>query len=228
MINSNAKLARRIILSGVATLWLLSTNVFSVWLHNMVIPVYPSVSAESLKNKSVQAIVVLGAGVVTDLPGGDHQLSRTSLERLRLGAQLARQGGLPLIFSGGAGWGAKDSNISEAEVAEAVLLKAFGMKLNFKESNSRDTQENAVNSWKLLSNQGVTRIALVTNSNHLPRASLEFKRAGFDVVEAAVGQPTIGNEAGLSWLPVASNLELSQSVLREVIAQIVQKFKSLV
>jgi uncharacterized SAM-binding protein YcdF (DUF218 family) len=223
LIKSNAKLARRIILSCVAVLWLLSTNGFSVWLHYLVIPEYPPVSAEVLKEKSVKAVVVLGGGVVTGLPGGDQQMSRTSLERMRLGVQLARQSGLPLVFSGGSGWGAKDASVLEAEVAEAVLLNAFGMRLNFKESSSRDTQENAGNTWKLLSEQGITRIALVTNTTHMPRAGFEFRKVGFDVKEAAVGQPTLGSETFLSYLPSASNLELSQSVLRELLARFLQK-----
>ena len=226
LIKSNARLARRIILSCVAALWLLSTNGFSVLLHDIVIPEYPKISAEVLKEKSVQAVVVLGAGVVTGLPGGEQQMSRTSLERLRLGAQLARQTGLPLVFSGGSGWGAKDASVSEAEVAEVVLLNAFGMRLNFKESSSRDTQENAAKSWELLSRQGITRIALVTHTTHMTRARLEFKRVGFDVVDAALGQPTLGSETVLGWLPAASNLDLSQSVLRELLAKLIQQIKS--
>jgi uncharacterized SAM-binding protein YcdF (DUF218 family) len=99
------------------------------------------------------------------------------------------------------------------------------MRLNFKESSSRDTQENAAKSWELLSKQGITRIALVTHTTHMPRAGLEFKRAGFDVIEAGVGQPTLDTESILSWLPAASNLELSQSVLRELLANLTQKLK---
>ena len=223
LIKSNARLARRIILSCVAALWLLSTNGFSVWLHDTVIPEYPTVSAEVLKEKSVQAVVVLGAGVVTGLPGGEQQMSRTSLERLRLGAQLARQAGLPLVFSGGSGWGAKDDSVSEAAVAEAVLLNAFGMRLNFKESSSRDTQENAANSWELLSRQGIRKIALVTHTTHMPRASDEFNRNGFTVIESSLGKPTASSESGLRWLPSASNLEVSQSVLRELLAGLIKK-----
>jgi uncharacterized SAM-binding protein YcdF (DUF218 family) len=226
LIKLNARLARLINLSSVAVLWLLSTNVLSVWLHNQVVPEYPTVTAALLKEKSVQAVVVLGAGVVTGLPGGDQQMTRNSLERLRLGAQLSRQSGLPLAFSGGSGWGAKDTSVSEADVAEAVLLNAFGMRLNLKESSSRDTQENAANSWALLSKQGITKIALVTHTTHMPRASIEFKALGFEVTEAAVGQPTLGSETVLGWLPGASNLELSQSVLRELLAKLVQKIKS--
>jgi uncharacterized SAM-binding protein YcdF (DUF218 family) len=217
-IKSKPKLAKSIILSSVICLWVLSTNAFSVWLHNKLVPAYPFVTAQNLKDQSVQAIVVLGGGVVTGLPDGDQQLSKTSLERLRLGAQLARQSGLPLVFSGGSGWGAKDTNVSEADVAETVLLNAFGMQLNFKESLSRDTQENANNTWKLLSEKRITRIALVTNTTHMPRASMEFKLVGFNVTEASVGQPTANNATGLRWMPSPSTLELSQAVLREILA----------
>jgi hypothetical protein len=79
-----------VVVLSVIALWVLSTKAFSVWLHNQVVPEYPLVTARDLKVKSVQAVVVLGGGVVTGLPGGDQQLSKTSLERLRLGAQLAR------------------------------------------------------------------------------------------------------------------------------------------
>lgn len=223
IISSKPKLAKRILLFSVFCLWLLSTNAFSVWLHDKLTPQYPLVTTKDLKDKNVQAIVVLGGGVVTGLPGGDKQMSKTSLERLRLGAQLSRQSSLPLVFSGGSGWGAKDSNLAEAAVAQKVLQDAFGLKLNIKESTSKDTQENAQNTWHLMSEKGLTTIALITHSHHMKRASTEFANAGFNVVEAAVGQPTIFSEAPLSWLPNSGSLELSQSVLREVLASLIKK-----
>jgi uncharacterized SAM-binding protein YcdF (DUF218 family) len=226
LFNSKPKLAKRVILFAVTTFWLISTNTFSVWIYNQVIPEYQLVTAKDLKDRSVQAVVVLGGGIVTGLPGDDQQMSKTSLERLRLGAQLARQSGLPLVFSGGSGWGAKDSSVAEADVAEKVLQDAFGIKLNYKESSSRDTQENAGNTWALLSKQGIQKIALVTHSTHMPRAITEFKQLGFEVTVAAMGQPTAGSEPVLRWMPGASNLELSQSVLRELLARLIQKLRS--
>ena len=224
-IASRPKLARRVIILSVCLLWLLSTNSFSVWLHDQVIAEYPTINATDLKEKNVQAIVVLGGGVVTGLPGGDQQVNKTSLERLRLGAQLARQSGLPLVFTGGSGWGAKDAKIAEADVTEKVLLEAFGVNLTFKEIQSRDTQENAANTWALLKKQDIRKIALVTHSTHMPRACAEFKKHGFQVVEASLGQPTANTGSGLGWFPNASNLEVSQSVLRELLASLVQRFQ---
>ena len=100
-------------------------------------------------------------------------------------------------------------------------------KLNYKESSSRDTQENAGNTWALLSKQGIQRIALVTHSIHMPRASEEFKNAGFEVTVAAMGQPTNGSGTFLQWMPSPSNLEVSQSVLRELLARLIQNIRKL-
>jgi uncharacterized SAM-binding protein YcdF (DUF218 family) len=116
--------------------------------------------------------------------------------------------------------------VAEADVAEKVLQDAFGIKLNYKESSSRDTQENARNTWALLSKQGIQRIALVTHSTHLPRAIVDFKKLEFEVTAAAVGLPTAGSEAVLRWMPGESNLEVSQLVLRELLARLIQKLKS--
>ena len=226
LIKRRSKLARRVVVLSAVSLWVLSTNAFSVWLHDQFIPEYPLVTARDLKDKSVQAVLVLGGGVVTGLPGGDQQLSKTSLERVRLGVQLARQSDLPLVFSGGSGWGAKEKSVSEADVAQKVLADAFGLDLKLKESSSRDTQENAANTWNLLSRDKITSIALVTSSIHMPRASAEFTKAGFVVTESAVGQPTVGSEAVLSLIPSASSLEVSQSVLRELLAKLIQQIKS--
>lgn len=225
LVNKRPKFGRKLILFSIASLWLISTNGFSVWLHAQVIPAYTLITAKELKENSVQAIVVLGGGVVTGLPGGDQQMSKSSLERLRLGAQLARTSGLPLVFSGGSGWGASDAGTAEADVAEKVLIDAFGIRLKFKESKSRDTQENASNTWDLLSQQGVHKIALVTHSIHMPRASNEFKKMGFTIHEAAMGQPTSGSGTILSWMPNASNLEVSQSIFRELLAIFIMQLR---
>jgi uncharacterized SAM-binding protein YcdF (DUF218 family) len=226
LIYKKPKFARRIIFLSVGLLWLISTNSFSLWLHNKVIPNYPFITAKELNESKVQAIVVLGGGVFVGPNVNDQQMSKTSLERLRLGIQLARQSGIPLVFSGGAGWGASDNSLPEADVAEKVLSDAFGFKLQYKESSSRDTQENAKNSWNLLSKNEITRIVLVTHSTHMPRASNEFKNVGFEVIEATVGEPVNGSTNLLSWLPSASSLELSHLILRELLAKLIQKLKS--
>ena len=67
------------------------------------------------------AIVVLGGGRRLYAPEyGVSDLESASFERLRYGAWLARQTGLPMAFSGGVGWSSRDLNTvgaSEAEIA---------------------------------------------------------------------------------------------------------------
>src|SRR5207302_5867870 len=53
------------------------------------------------------------------------------------------------------------------------------------EPASRDTWANAINTAHLLQALGKSRIVLVTDRLHLPRASLLFRRAGLDVAGVA-------------------------------------------
>jgi len=138
---------------------------------------------------------------------------------------LVKRIGLPLMFSGAGGWGSKDASVSDSDVAKKVFQDAFGIKLNYKKSSSKDTQMNAYKVWALLSKQSFQRIALVTHSTHMPYTSAEFKRVGLEAAEASMGQPKPGSETLLSWLLGAYSLQLSLSVLRELLAKLIQKLK---
>src|SRR5512140_3376398 len=135
---------------GTGTLWLLSCTAVSIWLNTLLLPAYPMASARALVSARVQAIVVLGGGTEMGLPDGVSQLSPSSLDRLRYGVELARATGVPLLFSGGAGWGSKADAPPEADVAARVAEDAFGVKVRWKEDQSRDTRENALQSYKVL------------------------------------------------------------------------------
>jgi uncharacterized SAM-binding protein YcdF (DUF218 family) len=62
---------------------------------------------------------------------------------------------------------------------------------------------------------GIRRIALVTDSWHMPRAIQAFRAAGFDVVPAPTGYPQVMRNPVLEWLPSIEGLRLSRQVLRE-------------
>jgi uncharacterized SAM-binding protein YcdF (DUF218 family) len=53
------------------------------------------------------------------------------------------------------------------------------------EAESRNTFENAANTARLLREIDKTRIVLVSDRAHLPRAARMFRRAGLEVVDAA-------------------------------------------
>ena len=81
-----------------------------------------------------QAIVILGGGTRRDAPeyGGDT-LATLTLERVRYGARLAREIGLPVLVSGGSTYGGKP----EAELMLDALLREFGVPVRWAEDRSR-------------------------------------------------------------------------------------------
>ena len=198
---------------GTAALWLASCQVVANALAGLLLQGLEPVRPQALQ--SVQAIVVLGGAILPEAPEyGVAQPAPGTLARLRYGATLARRTGKPLAFAGGIGWAAGRDFPPEAEVAKRTLAE-FGVSAQWLDSRSRDTAENAREMQRLLQGQGVRRIALVSDSWHLPRAQLEFQRAGFDVVPAPTGFPAAQTHHLLAWLPSADGLNLSRAVLRE-------------
>ena len=175
---------------------------------------YPPITPAQLAK--AQAIVILGGGTYYDAPeyGGDT-IAGASLERVRYGAKLARESGLPLLVTGGAPFGGQP----EGNLMNAALENECGIKVRWVEAGSRDTAENAQLSAPLLKTAGINRIALVSHSSHLPRAVPLFEREGFSVTPA----PTIfTHPAGsllIGFLPGGS-LGSSRTALSEYLGKL--------
>jgi len=213
-------LGRVLLLSGLGSLWLLSTNVVAVVLSAALLPQFQPLKASDLMTEQVQAIVVLGGGVLARAPEyGQAQPSANTLARLRYGVALARQTGRPLAFSGGVGWAAAGTATpGEAEVAQQFLRQDYGVALRWSEGASRDTRENANKLRPLLQQDGISRIALVTDAWHMPRSVMAFEQAGFEVTPAPTGFIAARERPLLEWLPSAHGLLSSRQVLREWLA----------
>ncbi len=131
--------------------------------------------------RSAQAIVILGAGKRDYAPEfGGETVNRLALERLRYGARLARETGLPVLVSGGAPTG----DVAEALLMKQSLVEDFGITPRWVEAASLDTRDNARLSALQLKTAGVHRVLLVTHAVHMPRALAEFAAQGLDVVPA--------------------------------------------
>lgn len=127
------------------------------------------------------AIVILGAGKRDHAPEfGGETVNRLALERLRYGARLARQTGLPVLVTGGAPTG----ELPEAELMKQSLEHDFGITPRWVETESRDTRENARLSAPQLKAAGANRIVLVTHAAHMRRAAAEFEAQGLEVLPA--------------------------------------------
>ena len=122
---------------------------------------------------AADAIVVLGCRFDAEA-GPSDRLRR----RVARAIELYRAGMAPLLLFSGGGSGP----VAEAEfmrdlalaagVPETALLCEFA---------SRNTVENARNTARLLQRRGASRIVLVSDRAHLPRAALLFRRAGIEV-----------------------------------------------
>ena len=212
---------------SLAALWLLSCHGTAVWLARHALPQFEPVSSAQIKANQVQAVVILGGGVLPDAPeyGGASQPSAVSAARLSYGIWLARQSGLPLAFSGGIGWAADGMpTASEAEVAARVAQQEFGFALRWSEAVSRDTDGNARLLAPVLMREGVQRIALVTDAWHMSRSVAAFQRAGFVVTPAPMGFTRPIESPLLQWIPSAQGLLASRQVLRECLGLAVGQF----
>lgn len=208
---------------GIVLALLLSTNGFALVLSRHLQPPVAAVQPQALQG--VQAIVVLGGGVLPHAPEyGVAQPSAASLERIRYGAWLARRTGKPLGFAGGMGWGAADiQRDSEAVVARRVLREDYGLDLRWSDGASRDTWENATRMAELLRRDQVERIALVTHVTHMPRAVDAFRRAGLEVVPAPTDFAGPRGRPLLEWLPSPHGAELSRNLVREWLGRLVAR-----
>jgi uncharacterized SAM-binding protein YcdF (DUF218 family) len=143
------------------------------------------------KESLTHAIVILGGGRqkgALDLPEYQYQnLSPQSMERLRAGARLAKVSHLPILLTGGAPDRTNATDLSEAKVMSMVLKQELGLDARWLEEQSNTTQENALQSAKILHQEGIQTVYLITHFWHMPRARVQFEKQGLKVVEVPMG-----------------------------------------
>jgi uncharacterized SAM-binding protein YcdF (DUF218 family) len=216
------KIGRLLVIYSTGLLWLLATPALSIWLSQSALTQYRPTSAETLQSEGVQAIVVLGGGVDTGQPDGIQQLNPSALDRLRHGVELSRKTGIPILVTGGKGWGAVAESDSEATISKRVALEVFQFQIKWTESDSRDTRENARNSKELLSKLGLNKIALVTHSWHMPRSMRAFQKEGFEATAAPMGFVGGKKIKFMSLFPSINAFQINFTILRELVALLVQ------
>lgn len=127
-------------------------------------------------------LLMLGSGAQQDLPdvNGLGQPSPIMAKSMWTTAQLYYQYRLPVLISGG---GAHDVHISEAEIASREF-RNIGIPddMLYLEGQSRNTAENAQKSAVICREQGWHKPILIAAAMHAPRAAMQFKRQGLDVV----------------------------------------------
>ena len=179
----------------------------------------PAVRLEDAR--TAQAVVILGGGVRREAVeyGGDT-LGRVTLERVRYGAKLARETGLPVLVAGGSVFG---DTATEASLMRATLEKEFNVPVRWVEDRSRNTHENAQLSAAILKRDGVKRVVLVMHGFDIRRARAEFVAAGLEVVPAPTQIPHFSIAGPLDLLPSVVALQGSYYALYELLANAVRQ-----
>lgn len=195
---------------GIALLWALSLPVVGTSLLRPLEP--PPLVRSDLAG--AQAIVVLGGGVIDySAEYAGPVVGYHSWTRLRYGAHLARETGLPILLTAGNPYG----KVPEAEVMASVLKTDYGLEARWVEKASVTTAENAARSFAMLARERKTRIALVTTAWHMPRARRAFEAAGFAVVPSATGYVSRAPLRPLDFLPSTSGLHQTRIALWELL-----------
>ena len=210
------RMGRAIAAAGVLLLLVISVPIVADFLTGFV-----DTSAAIAPGDSVdaKAIVILGGGIRRNAPeyGGDT-LGTLTLERVRYGARVARQTGLPVLISGGTVLAGRP----EASLMRESLENEFGVHVRWIDARSRTTHENAVLSAEILRREGIHRVVLVAHGFDMRRAIAEFAAVDIEVVPAPTGKHGDTRPTVLDFLPSMSGLQGSYFATYEILANLVR------
>ena len=176
------------------------------------------VKAYAVQDRQDLAIVVLSGGRISLAPeyGDIDTVSATTLQRIQYSAWLHRKTNIPILLSGGSVFG---EATAEAVLMNQTMLSAFNIAPKWIEFESKNTAQNAQFSAKILQQNKIREILLVTHASHMRRARLEFEKTGLKVISA----PTVFNLSRPSWndyFPNAQALHASQQALHEKVGRL--------
>ncbi len=200
---------------SVLLLYALSTPIASGYLIESLQTDPPITAAQPAAEAG--AIVILSGDLYRDAPeyGADTSGPMT-LIRLRYGARLARQYGLPVLVTGGV---IQEGDRAIAEVMRETLVDEFHVPVRWTETRSRNTRENATYSAEILKAASIDTVYLVTNAWHMPRAKRAFEVAGLTVIAAPTGIGSRPTPVWRDFLPSAGALNRSSFAIHEWIGQ---------
>jgi uncharacterized SAM-binding protein YcdF (DUF218 family) len=168
----------------------------------------------SARGTGAQAIVVLGGGRLKNAPeyGAQDVPGFIAQARLRYGARLQRETGLPLLVTGGAPEGSRES---EAAIMARMLREDFAVPVRWLEHGSDNTAQNAQMSSAILKQAGVQRILLVTDAIHMPRSQRIFAQNGLQVVSAPTAFSSRRPLSPIDFVPNGASFGISYYAMHE-------------
>jgi uncharacterized SAM-binding protein YcdF (DUF218 family) len=174
----------RLIAGAFLLLWLGGSDVVSTLLMQSLEWRY----LPPVEQPDVDAIVVLGGGTDTaDYPRSMVEINGSG-DRVLYAAKLYQEGKAPVIFVSGGRieWAREISSTPAGEMLELLQLMGVPAEDVVLQPESRNTYEDALYTSRLLREQGVEQILLVTSAFHMPRSVALFENQGIEVIAAPV------------------------------------------
>lgn len=211
-----ARLGRNLILSGLLLLLVASLPATNLLVYTLL-ESDPPLNQRVLLDTPAKAIVILGGGRYPGFEYNKETVSNAALERLRYGAWLHQQTGLPILVTGGS---VRGEATSEARLMAQTLAASLGTRPEWVEGKSRNTWENARFSWQLLQKHQIKDILLVSHAAHMIRSKIAFTRQGFAVTPAPLGFRSRQALGPLHFLPNAHAMSSLQEAGHELLGRL--------
>lgn len=207
-----------IVVLGAGVLYLLSTSFVASRLLLAVEAGIHAPTRADAHDVSPQAIVILSAGY--RYAAADEEsvsIDPMTLERLRRGARLHRETGLPVLVTGGQ---AANDPAPLGTLMADTLREDFGLVPKWIEDRATTTNENALFSARILQKQRIGAVYLVSQAWHLPRAVAAFEAAGLAALPVASSVSRATPFGSNALLPAAKALQASYYAVHEILGRI--------
>ncbi|AGC47201.1 hypothetical protein MYSTI_05926 [Myxococcus stipitatus DSM 14675] len=225
LVRGRPRLSRVFSGMGLAVLYLFSTEAVSTLL---------TYTAEKDARDTFQpgvtydAVIVLGGALdPSAMERSGHLELNAAADRVLRGYDLLREGHARHVLISGGSLDPRPDPVVEADVLSRQY-QAWGIAAEriVTEGRSRNTRENAVESARIIQEQGWKRLLLVTSAAHMPRAAGCFAAVGLrpDTLSVDARMPATEGRR-LTWIPRASALSQSTDVLRELAGRVVYRLR---
>ncbi|REC96640.1 YdcF family protein [Kushneria indalinina] len=211
---------QRLGIAVVLIFWALSTSRGATLLMDPLESAVPI--ATQAQWEQAQAIVILSGGRLfgqSQLDGHDD-VTPMAMQRLADGARIKRETDLPVLIAGGGGRRGT-SHLPEADLMAFRFENSFGLPVQWREIQSHNTEQNALYSGRILRDENIDTIILVTSAWHMPRAQRAFKNEGLNVLAAPTGFTARAGFGPRSFSPDMTALGNSYWALHEYVGLLV-------
>ena len=166
-----------------------------------------------LPSKNMQAIVVLSSNFNAPEPPFPRTIPGFGTYlRCRCASWLHQNGWmLPVVVTGGR----VGDRVIAAVMKETLIKEGVPSSDIWSEEESSSTYENALYTARLLLPRGIRKVVLVTETYHMLRAELCFRKLGFEVAPAPCGSTVFDGRDLEDWLPNAAAIRKNDAVFHE-------------